>query len=133
MFMSHYIFKRLLDEWTKNAALIYLTNKQGIKGHEIKYSDLQMSDYLLPNSQDMTINVKRKIFAMRNMMTNIPANFSSSKIIHKCVCGDNEEMKHIYTTCSMLNSEKPMVEYENINSNKIKMMKEVNKRFEVNL
>ena len=56
--MSHYKFKNLLNERTKNAALIYLTNKQGIKGHEIKYSDLQMSDYLLPNSQDMTIKVK---------------------------------------------------------------------------
>ena len=46
------------------------------------------------------------LFAMKNMMTNIPVNFSSSKIKHKYVCGDNKEMKHVYTS-NILNSEKP--------------------------
>ena len=82
--MSGYTFKKLLNERIKDTAFIYLTDKQGIKGGEIQYSDLQMSEYLSPSSKDLTIEVKQKIFALRNMMTNIPANFASSKIHFKC-------------------------------------------------
>jgi hypothetical protein len=130
--MSCYTFKKLLNERIKETAFIYLTDKQGIKGGEIQYSDFQMSEYLSPCIKDLSIEVKQKIFAMRNMMTNIPANFSSSKIHFKCVCGEKEDMNHIYE-CKMLNGDEPEVEYNSIYKSKIDVIKVVHKRFEQNL
>ena len=37
--MSGYTFKKLLNERIKETAFIYLTDKQGIKGGEIQYSE----------------------------------------------------------------------------------------------
>ena len=130
--MSCYTFKKLLNERIKKTAFIYLTDKQGFKGGEIQYSDLQMSEYLSPCSKDLAIEVKQKIFAMRNMMINIPANFSSSKIHFKCVCGEKEDMNHIYE-CKMLNRDEPLTEYSSIYTNNIDLIKVVHKRFEQNI
>ena len=92
--MSCYTFKKLLNESIKETAFIYITYKQGIKGGEIQY--------LSPCSKDLAIEVKQKIFAMRNIMTNIPPNVSSSKIHFICVYGEKEDMRHI-DECKMLN------------------------------
>ena len=91
-----------------------------------------MSEYLLPCSKDLSIEVKQKIFAMRNMMANIPANFSSSKVHFKCVCGEKEDMNHIYE-CKMLNKDEPLMEYCSIYTNDIDLIKVVYKRFEQNM
>ena len=91
-----------------------------------------MSEYLSPCSKDLSIEVKQKIFAMRNMMINIPANFSSSKIHFKCVCGEKEDMNHIYE-CKMLNRDEPLTEYSSIYTNNIDLIKVVHKRFEQNI
>ena len=46
------------------------------KGKEIKYPEIKMSEYLLPNDE-LSIDEQRNIFEIRNRMSNIPANYSS--------------------------------------------------------
>ena len=76
-------------------------NKRGSKGKEIEYARTQMAQYLLPNDQ-LEVKEQRKIFEMRNKMTNIPDNFSTKSEI-KCICGKIEKMEHIYN-CKFLDS-----------------------------
>ena len=56
-------------------ALKYLIEKKGKKGTEINNLNIQMASYLLPNNEGVSVTDKRNIFAMRNRMTDIPANF----------------------------------------------------------
>ena len=91
-----------------------------------------MSEYLLPNSEDLSIENKQKIFGIRNKMVNIPANFSSSENKYKCWCGNNEDMKHVYI-CKMLNPEEPIIEYEQIYSSNVRRISEINNRFQQNM
>ena len=65
------------------------------------------------------------------MKRNIPANFSSSNIEHKCLCCSIENMKHIYL-CKKLNIEEPVTDYEFIYSNNIKKVKQVFERYVIN-
>ena len=130
--MSDYKYKSILKDRTKKAAYEYLTGKQRRKGGDIQYSDIQMAEYLLPVCR-LTNEVKRDIFAMRNSMTNIPANFSSQTNKLKCFgCQSDENMKHIYT-CNELNSEKPESDYENVYTNDINKVHTVYKRFDENM
>ena len=94
--MTKYKFIKLLNERIQTGALKYLLGKQGVKGQEISYSRIQLSDYLLPINDKQTIEQKRRLFAVRNKMVNIPSNFSSSKTKIICYCGDVENMEHIY-------------------------------------
>jgi hypothetical protein len=91
-----------------------------------------MSDYLSPLFSNLSIDLKRTIFAIRNKMTKIPAYFSSENVKHKCFCGGNETMKHVYT-CAQLNSEETAIKYEHIYSNNIQQLSEVYKRLEHNM
>ena len=96
----------------------------------MKYSELQMADYLSPFANVFSNEQKREIFAIRNkMIKEIPANFCSSEIKHACLCGGVENMEHLYI-CKQLNSEKMEVNYDYIYSNDIHMMKIVYDRFE---
>ena len=76
-------YQKLLKSAISIKALEYLLDKQGRKGSEIKYSHLEMAEYLLPNNELLSIEDKRNLFEMRNHMVNIPANFASSKVITK--------------------------------------------------
>ena len=60
----------------------------------MKYTELKMADYLMPNEAKMTINDQRNIFAMRNRMVLIPSNFSENNLKEVCVCGHEANMKH---------------------------------------
>ena len=91
-----------------------------------------MADYLLPNSSGLTIADKQEIFAMRNRMTNISANFRSNKETNKCVCGQTEQMAHIYE-CKYLNKEKITIKYENIFTDNVEKMKMILNRFKRNM
>ena len=91
-----------------------------------------MADYLLPFSSELTIIEKQEIFAIRNRMINIPVNYSSNKEIHKCECGQIEEMSHIYE-CKNLNSEKSNLKYEYIYTDNIEHIKKVYRRFTTNM
>ena len=63
--MPYLQFKKMLNLKIKKAALLYLTQKQKTKGGDIQYSELRMSEYLLPNNEDLSIENKQKIFSIR--------------------------------------------------------------------
>ena len=54
----------------KKAALLYLTQKQKIKGGDIQYSELRTSEYLLPNNEDLSIENKQLTFPQERLNTN---------------------------------------------------------------
>ena len=102
--MSKVKFNKLLKQRIRKNAYKYLTEKKRTKGKEISYSRIKMAEYLLPEN-DLTIEQKRRIFAVRNKMVDIPNHFSSSKNNTLCVCGEKETLSHIYD-CEILNETK---------------------------
>ena len=114
--MSCTQFKNLLKEKVKSAAFIYLIEKQLSKGGEIEYTELKMSDYLLPNNE-LSIEEKIQVFSIRNKMDkNIPANFCSSQKISSV----SAERGRVYM-------------YEKIYSENVKDIKAINERFQENM
>ena len=103
--------KNILNEKIREAALKYLTNKQGQKGSEIKHLSIQIAEYLAPNSTGLTIEEKQNMFSVINRMERISYNFPNNKEIENCLCGQLENMEHIYN-CQNLNPEKPELEYK---------------------
>ena len=91
-----------------------------------------MSDFLLPTNDELTISEKRRLFAVKNRMIEIPSNFPKSKIKSDCSCGQEEDMTHIYN-CEILNSEKPNLKYDRIFNGSICEQIEVFNRFEENM
>ena len=105
-------FPQILKEKTRNRALKYLTDKQGTKGRDMEYNRMEMAEYLLPTNNELSIESKRRLFAARNKMINIPSNFSSSKTETKCICEEQESMEHLYNSCKMLNISENILLYE---------------------
>jgi hypothetical protein len=66
--MSLNSFKEIVRKQSKEYAFKYLMEKRGSKGIEINYPYIEMSEYLLPNNQGLTIDDKRNLFAVRNRM-----------------------------------------------------------------
>ena len=125
-------FNRIVREKCKEGAYNYLMKRRGSKGAEIEYPRIEMAEYLLPNDE-FTIEDQRNLFSMRNRMVDIPSNFvSSEKNESKCLCGEKENMRHIYS-CKYLNSEEPDEAYENIFSENLRTQSKVFIRFENNL
>ena len=113
-------------------AFRYLMNKRRTKGKEITYNNIQMSQYLLPNNQ-LEIQDQKKIFEMRNRMTDIPENYpTKNKEKSNCICGERETMEHIYN-CMTLNNTEIKVKYENIFEGNVRNMKIILNRFEQNM
>ena len=125
-------FTNILKEKTRKNALAYLTGKQGKKGKEIIYSKLEMSEYLQPTNQVLAIEQKREMFATRNRMIDIPNNFPSRNEKTKCICGETEDMVHIYD-CEMLKTSETELTYQNIFTGNMKQQIEVYKTFKQNL
>jgi len=123
-------YKSMVKEKVNEAALKYLLNKQGKKGREIKYPYLEMANYLLPYNKQ-TIEEKREMFAVKNAMVNITANFTS-KSETKCDCGLRENMKHIYE-CKIYNEENPEVEFEKIYNGNLNEQKMFFNKFKQNM
>ena len=103
--LSKQKLSKILNDKIKTAALSYLTRKQNIKGGDISYSKLEISEYLSPLASNLSITDKRNIFAVRNMMIDIPANFAKLNQDMKCICGKTETMEHLYY-CEILSSDK---------------------------
>ena len=125
-------YKAMIKTKCNELAFQYLMNKRGTKGKEIQYLKLQMSQYFLPNNQ-LEIEEQKKVFELRNKMTNIPINYSKqnqNKI--KCICGEYETMEHIYY-CKQLNNLDTKEKYENIYGGNTRNMKMILKRFEQNM
>ena len=84
-------FCLVIKKAIQTRALEYLMSKQGSKGQEIKYTELKMAEYLLPNFQNITIDEQRSIFALRNRIVFIPLNFPNGKKEETmCPCGQVE-------------------------------------------
>ena len=64
--MTKYKLKKILKERIDEKAFLYLMEKQGKKGREIKYESLKMANYLLPGEENLTIENKRNIFSIKN-------------------------------------------------------------------
>ena len=130
--MSKMKFNKMVKERINENALNYLTQKQQRKGKEIIYKRIELADYLQPYNK-LSIEEKRKIFELRNKMTQIPNNFLNKGQKVKCICGEDEEMSHVYK-CTILNSNKILkIEYEEIYKNNPLKQIEVLRIFERNL
>ena len=122
-------YKKSIREKCNNLALEYLLKKRGSKGKEIIYKEIQTAEYLLPN-EELNIEKQRTIFAIRNRMIDIPANFVSSEQNNtKCICKEIENLKHIYE-CKYLNKEIVKVEFNKIYNGTIKEQKKIAMRIE---
>ena len=120
-------FKRILEKSIKIKSFEYLMERRGRKGIEVHYSSLKMAEYLLPNDE-LSITEKRYIFSMRNRMINIENNFRGKMEKKTCICGEYEDMNHIYS-CKIKNSQIEKVPYKMIFGNDIKQMKIISERF----
>ena len=81
----------MLNESISNLALEYLKSKQNIKGSEIVYDRIKLSEYLSPKT-NLSIEDKRNLFAIRNRMVEIPDNFKTSAIENLCICKKKENI-----------------------------------------
>ena len=122
-------FKIILKKKITEAAFEYLKRKQGKKGGEIEYKSLQIANYLRPYNSNLSIEEKQEIFAIRNGMVNIPANYGSEK---ECKCGMKENTAHIYE-CKILNNERPKLEFRDIYSEQIGKIRIIFERFKENM
>ena len=123
-------FKGILKENTREAALFYLLGKQGKKGKENEYFSLEMAEYLLPMNSKLTIEEKCEMFAVKNAMINIAANFSSKSEI-KCGCGAIEDMVHIYE-CEQYNLVNLEIPFEKIYNGNLNQQIAVYRKFAQN-
>ena len=120
--MSLNKYTSLVKSKCEESAYVYLMKKRGEKGKEIDYPAIQMSEYLLPN-EELSIDDQRNIFEIRNKMSNIPSNYSSeNENTSQCVCGEREDMVHIYN-CTYLNIGKVEVKYEEVYGENVVEMK----------
>jgi hypothetical protein len=66
-------------------------------------------------------------------MVNISSNFSSSKLVTNCICGEQESMQHIYNTCKMLTIDENSLPYEKIYFGEVNEQIEILQKLEENL
>ena len=102
--MSRKEYKNIVKNKILINALEYLKSKRGSKGLEIKYTAIEMADYLQPFNSKLNIEEKGRLFALRNRMTIIPSNYGKKE--EKCICGSEENLPHIYS-CTKLNKIEP--------------------------
>ena len=88
-------FTNLAKEKCIQTAFLYLTEKQkkGSKVRDIKYTSLEMADYLLPHA-NMLLTDQRELFSVRCQTNDLGANRG---IIEYCEteCGDILKIIHI--------------------------------------
>ena len=131
--ISKYTYRELIKKSIQRKAFEYLIAKRRSKGQEITYKELKMAEYLTPGCEKLTIIDQRNIFAIRNRMVDIQANFSKDQKLEQCACGALENMKHIYT-CHIWNKEHNKdIEYEEIFSENILKQLKVSNIFFQNL
>ena len=83
-----------------------------------------MAEFIMPNYTNFTIEQKRNIFEIRNRMLPIPINFPLRGRSDKCVCGQKEDMIHLYR-CKSWNNEQEIISYERIYSENIDQIRTV--------
>ena len=125
-------YLKIIKEKLKESARKYLINKQGKKGSDISFSCLEMSQYLQPFNNKLTIEQNREMFSIRNKMVKIPVNFSSN-CEEKCICGEREEMSHIYECKILCENEEPTIPYTKIYNGNLKEQIMVYQKFSKNM
>ena len=99
----------------------------------MKYSEIQMAEYLLPINTQLTMIQKQKFLAKKNRMIEIYENFPGKHLKNECICKEIESMSHIYY-CEILNEGKyPILKFEKIYEGNIKDQIEVFKHYEESL
>ena len=131
--MSKHSFTKMLKENGRKNAFKYLLSKKGSKGKENSETELSMAEYLLPTNRALTISERQKMFAVKNRMVEIPANFPNPKIENICICGEKEDMKHIYQCETINDGETDYLKYEKIFEGNINEQIEVFRKFERNM
>ena len=68
---------------------------------------------------------------MRNKMVKIPSNYSHRNVINYCICGEKEDMEHLYT-CNLFNQTKSEIitQYKSIYTDNVSEQVKVLRRFE---
>ena len=127
--MSRFKFNKSIKNKIKENALEYLLSKRGSKGSEIEYSVLEMSEYLLPYNDKLTISAKQGLFAVLNRMVDISDNYGKHG---HCICNEKEDMSHIYS-CLYLNEDHQILPYKKIYNGKLSEQVEIFSRFEKNM
>ena len=132
--MTNSKFKTLVKERVNHSAFEYLMNKQGSKGKPNRYTELSMAEYLLPTNEIISISEKQEMFAVKNRMKYIPANFPKPNEEYKCQCGDKEDMAHIYYCDLLSNGNYSKLEFEKLYigtlSEQVKIYKDFEKNYE---
>ena len=95
------VFNLIEVQCRRQCPAVFEQEERKSKGSEINYSDIELADLLQPINP-MSIEQKQKLFSIRNRMVQISDNFPKSEMKTKCFCGENEDMKHIYT-CNIRN------------------------------
>ena len=67
----------------KKNALQYLKEKQRSKGTDMIYSNLEMAQYPTPFNSKLTIEQKKRLFAMRNRMMELSENAINFSVLNK--------------------------------------------------
>ena len=119
--MTKSAFKTFVKQQSREAAFAYLKQKQanGSKGTEIKYSSLQMADYLLPQA-NLSIEEQREIFSIRCRTNDMKANIG---ILEYCECKEVLNNSHIFK-CKNLNTGEKIYDINYIMNGYTKEMKE---------
>ena len=111
---------------------VFIKIAKGEKGKEIKYISLEMSEYLQPINQKLSIEEKCEMFSIRNRMINIPYNFPGKNRENKCLCEKNEDMVHIFN-CETYKKKETKLKYEHIFEGNLEQQIEVFKIFNENM
>ena len=93
---------------------------------------LVTSDYLLPDRYGLTIPEKQELFSFRNRMFLIHENFEKMGLPEHCICGENENITHIYT-CDILNPDPHILPYKYILNGNIHEQISVYKRMQISM
>ena len=102
-----------------------------VKGKEIDFKSLQMSDYLKPNSVINCINDKKLLFSLRNKTSYITNTYN--KQINLCLCKQEiQELTHVYE-CKMLCSSDLLINYNKIYNGTLKEQGIILRRMKINI
>ena len=91
-----------------------------------------MAEYLLQTNKMLSIAEKQEMFAVKNRMKNISANYPKPNEEYFCECGMKEDMSHIYH-CEILNKGYcPGLEYDRLYIGTLSEQIQIFRHFEIN-
>ena len=135
--MSKNMFRNHIKKKIEIEAVIYLKSQIKSKGKEIKYTKIEMQDYLTPESK-LTVIEKQDIFKMRTRMLDIKENMKGKHSNFHCEACQlkgikkRETQKHVYK-CKNLNTKGRQIKYKEIFGRDTTKMKKVLNRINENL